>query len=82
MTQMHFHKTETDSQAYNRLVAVKGKGGGRGMCWESGVGRGKLLYIGWINNRSTVEHRGIYSIFCDKTEIKKRLVILKQNHKF
>ena len=66
MTQMHFHKTETDSQADNRLVAVKGKGGGRGMGWESGVGRGKLLCIGWINNRSTVEHRGLYSIFCDK----------------
>ena len=63
---MHFYKTETDSQAGNRLVAVKGKGGGRGMGWESGVGRGKLLYTGWINNRSAVDHRRLYSICCDK----------------
>ena len=63
---MHFYKTETDSQAGNRLVAVKGKGGGRGMGWDSGVGRGKLLYTGWINNRSAVEHRRLYSICCDK----------------
>ena len=63
---MHFYKTETDSQAGNRLVPVKGKGGGRGMGWESGVGRGKLLYTGWINNRSAVEHRRLYSICCDK----------------
>ena len=34
---MHFYKTETDSQAGNRLVAVKGKGGGRGMGWSLGL---------------------------------------------
>ena len=65
MTQMHFHKTETDSQADNRLVAVKGKGGGRGMGWESGVGRGKLFNLEWINKallyatRSYIQSPGI-----------------------
>ena len=34
----------------HRLV-VKGKWGGRGMDWEFGVGRCKLLHLEWINNK-------------------------------
>ena len=33
----------------NRLVVVKGKGGGGEMDGEFGVSRCKLLHIGWIN---------------------------------
>ena len=32
-------------------MVARGKGGGGGRNWESGVSRCKLLYIGWINNR-------------------------------
>ena len=35
----------------NRLVVAKGEGVGRGMEWEFGISRCKLLYIGWINNK-------------------------------
>ena len=35
----------------NRLVVAKGEGVGRGMDWEVGVSRCKLLYIEWINNK-------------------------------
>ena len=34
----------------NRLLVVKGEGDGRGMEWEVGVSRCKLLYIEWIKN--------------------------------
>ena len=30
----------------NKLVVVKGEGGGGGMEWEFGISRCKLLYIG------------------------------------
>ena len=35
----------------NRLVVAKGEGVGRGMEWEFGISRCKLLYIDWINNK-------------------------------
>ena len=35
----------------NRLVVAKGEGVERGMEWEVGVSRCKLLYIEWINNK-------------------------------
>ena len=34
-----------------RLVVAKGERGGRGMDWEFGVSRCKLVYIEWINNK-------------------------------
>ena len=33
----------------NRLVVAKGEGDGRGMDWEFGISRCKLLYTEWIN---------------------------------
>ena len=38
----------------NRPVVAKGEGGGRGMDWEFGVGRCKLLPLKWINNKVLV----------------------------
>ena len=35
----------------NKLVVAKGVRGGRGLDWEFGISRCKLLYIGWINNK-------------------------------
>ena len=32
-------------------MVAKGEGVGRGMEWEFGISRCKLLYIGWINNK-------------------------------
>ena len=32
-------------------MAAKGEGAGRGMEWEVGVSRCKLLYIEWISNK-------------------------------
>ena len=44
----------------NRLVIAKGEEMGKGMEWEFGVSRCKLVYIEWINNKvllySTVNH--------------------------
>ena len=44
----------------NRLVVAKGKGSGGGMDWEFGVGRCKLLCIGWINNKVLLYSTGNY----------------------
>ena len=32
-------------------MVAKGEAGGRGMDWEFGISRCKLLYIEWINNK-------------------------------
>ena len=48
----HTYKTETRlTDEENRLVVAKEEGGGGGRDWVFGVSRGKLLYIGWINNK-------------------------------
>ena len=49
----------------NRLVVAKGEAGqgrrGRGgKEWEFGISRGKLLYIGWINNKVLLYSTGNY----------------------
>ena len=54
------HRTETDSDIVNRLVVAKGSGGGRGMDWEFGVGRCKLLHLEWINNKVLMYSTGNY----------------------
>ena len=49
------YKTETDSQTYRMdlwLPGCQGRGvGGRGMDWEFGVCKCKLLRLEWINNK-------------------------------
>ena len=46
------YKTETDLQTQRSdLWFSRGSGGGRGMDWEFGVGRCKLLHLEWINNK-------------------------------
>ena len=46
-------KQKQNQDIENRLVVTKGRGrGGRGMDWESGVGRCKLLHLEWINNKA------------------------------
>ena len=47
MTQMKFYEIETDSQRTD----LRGKWDGKGMEWEFGVSRYKLLYREWINNK-------------------------------
>ena len=51
------YKTEADSQTENRLVVVKGK---RGMNWEFGVSKCKLLHLEWINNKAILYSIGNY----------------------
>ena len=47
------YETETTlMDIENRLVVAKGEGVGGGMEWEVAVSRCKLLYTGWINNKS------------------------------
>ena len=44
-------------------MVAKGKGSRGGKEWEFGISRGKILYIGWINNKVLL----IYSISSDKS---------------
>ena len=41
-------------------MVAKGEGGGRGMNWESGFGRYKLLHLEWINNKVLLYSTGSY----------------------
>jgi len=46
------YETETNSQTSTTdLWLSRGREDGGGMDWEFGISRGKLLYIGWINNK-------------------------------
>ena len=44
----------------NRLVVAKGEGCGRGMDWEFGVSRCKLLHIEWMDNKVPLYSTGKY----------------------
>ena len=44
----------------NRLVVAKGERGGRGMDWEFGISRYKLLCIKQINNKDLLYNTGNY----------------------
>ena len=44
-------KIETDRHTENRSAVAK-KWGGGGKDWEFGIGRCKLLYVTWINNKA------------------------------
>ena len=44
----------------NRLVVVKGDGGWRGMDWEFGVSKCKLLHLEWISNEVLLYSTGNY----------------------
>ena len=42
----------------NRLDVAKAEGGGRGMDWEFGVGRCKLLSLDWVSNEVLLHSTG------------------------
>ena len=44
----------------NKLVVAKGVGGGRGMEWEFGISRCKLVYREWIDNKVLLYSTGNY----------------------
>ena len=47
------YETETNSQTSTTdLWLSRGREDGGGMDWEFGISRGKLLYIGWRNNKA------------------------------
>ena len=53
--QIHRHREDTQGSQGGGEVWEEG--------WESEISRGKLAYIGWINN---AQHRELYSVYCDK----------------
>ena len=48
----------TDTE--NGLVVAKGEVGRGGIDWEFGIGRYKLLYTKWINNKTLLYSTGNY----------------------
>ena len=50
MTQMNLSiKQQKSHRDREQICGCQGGEDGRGKGWEFGIGRGKLLYIGWIN---------------------------------
>ena len=43
-----------------RFVVSKGEAGRRGIDWEFGIKRSKLLYTGWTNNKVLLYSTGNY----------------------
>ena len=61
MTQMNLSmKQNRIRDIENRLVVAKGEAGGRGMNWEFGISRCKLVYIDWLNNKVLLYSTGNY----------------------
>ena len=50
-TNQLIYDIETDSQTQGTDLWLPRGGGEGGKDWEFGINRGKLLYIGWINNK-------------------------------
>ena len=66
-TNEHIYETERDSPTERTdLWLPRGRSGGGVKGWVFEIGRCKLLYIGWINNKALFHSTGNYSIFCDK----------------
>jgi len=58
-TNEHSYETETYSDIENKQTCGFQRGGWVGMeKWEVGIGRCKLLYIGWINNKHLLYSTG------------------------
>ena len=53
MTQMNLSMKQKQDHGHREQIGgvAKGEGLGRGMEWEVGVSRYKLLYIEWINSK-------------------------------
>ena len=49
----------------SEVAAGKGEENGRGLDWESGISRCKLVYIGWINNKVLKYSTGNYTQYPD-----------------
>ena len=60
-------ETESDSQAENSLAAAMGDRVERGVRWEFGIPRCKLLYTGWTSKTlpQTTENSGLFNILWD-----------------
>ena len=51
MAQMNLQNRNRSIDMENRLAVDKGEGRGRGMDWEFGIGKFKLLYTEWIHSK-------------------------------
>ena len=60
MTQTHLQNKKRLTHIENRFVFAKDEGRGRGVDWEFGISRCKLLYKGWINNKVLLYSTGNY----------------------
>ena len=59
MTQMNLYTKQTHGHR-EQTCGSQGGGGWRGMDWEFGVSRCKLLYTEWINNQVLLYSTGNY----------------------
>ena len=58
-TNRHIYKTKTDSQILRTDLQLP-KWGRGGKAWVFGINRGKLLHMGWINNKVLLYSTGNY----------------------
>ena len=74
MAQMNLStKQKQTHRLENRLVVVKGLGGGSGIDWEFGVGRCKPLHLEYINKILLYTAQGTISNFLGQTTMEKNI---------
>ena len=58
---MNLSMKQTESGNREKTGGCQGEGRGRGLDWEFGINRCKLVYIEWINNRVLLYSTGNYT---------------------
>ena len=60
MTQINTSRKQKQIHRYRERTSSCQGGSGERKHWEFGISRGKLLYIGWINNKVLLYRTGNY----------------------
>ena len=78
MVQMNRSTEKKLMDLENRLVGCQGGGGGKGMDWELGVDRCRLLPLEWISNEILLCIPGnyVWSLMLEHDNVRKKNVYL------
>ena len=68
MAQMNLSTKQKQAHRHREQTCGCQGGGGRGMDWEFGISRCKLVYIEWMNNKVLMEKNILKNVYMYITE--------------
>ena len=68
MAQMNLSTKQKQAHRHREQTCGFQGGGGRGMDWEFGISRCKLVYIEWMNNKVLMEKNILKNVYMYITE--------------